>query len=444
MQKLQSNKASALQGIAIPPGDKSISHRSLILATLAIGTTKIKGLLESDDVLAVADALNALGGNITLVQQDNERVWVVNGIGLGGFRAPTKPLDLGNSGTGVRLLMGAVAGGNITAVFTGDSSLSSRPMSRITEPLKAMGARIEARNDKYLPVTITAPDQPFALSWESPVASAQIKSAILLAGLTARGRTQVIEPKPSRNHTESMLKHFGINVEEEIRGDGSNAVSLVGEGTLSAQDITVPADPSSAAFLAVAALITPNSDITLQAVGINPLRFGLYETLIEMGGDISISNNNTVGGEMVADIRVKTSNLHGVTVPPERAATMIDEYPILSIAASTAKGETTMLGVEELRIKETDRIQLMADGLNDAGIKTATTADSLTVIGGDHIMGGNIVDACHDHRIAMAFLTLGLISDKPMEVKGCETIATSFPNFTTLMNQIGAKIEDIS
>ena len=447
MLSLRSEKAKKLSGRVQLPGDKSISHRSLIFGTLAKGTTKVRGLLEGEDVMSTRSALVQLGGKITLVDDADDRHWVVEGLGFGGFKTPTSPLDLGNAGTGVRLLMGVITGSGISAVFTGDASLSKRPMARVTDPLKEMGAKVEARDGTYLPLTLTAPQQPLALHYQSPVASAQVKSAILLAGLTARGDTVVTEPKASRDHTEAMLRHFGAEVDSTFHEDGQYTARLKGEAALTARDVLVPADPSSAAFLAVAATITPGSDVTLKAVGTNPLRFGVFETLIEMGADITISNKRQEGGEDVADLTIRASQLHGITVPPERAASMIDEYPILSIAACFATGKTEMVGVEELRVKETDRIQLMADGLIDAGVNVETTHDSMTVhgMGADaEIAGGVTIDACHDHRIAMSFLTLGMMSLAPITVKGAETIATSFPNFTHLMNEIGGNIEEVT
>ena len=448
MLTLTSKARDTLSGRINLPGDKSISHRSLIFGSIAVGTTRITGLLEGDDVMSTRSALVDLGAVIENHHEDGQSIWTVQGMGLGAFKAPEKPLDLGNSGTGARLLMGLIAGSGITAVFTGDASLSKRPMARVTDPLADMGARIEARDGTYLPLTIAASEQPLALDYESPHASAQVKSAILLAGLTARGRTTVTEPKASRDHTEAMLRHFGVEVETKTHEDGSYTAALDGEVTLTSRDIIVPADPSSAAFLAVAALITPNADITLHAVGTNPLRFGLFTTLMEMGGDITLSNERLEGGEAVADIRVRSSSLKGISVPPARAASMIDEYPILSVAAATATGKTVMEGVAELRVKETDRIALMANGLKAAGVTVHETDDSMTVEGKGAAGGGNAaiaggitVDACHDHRIAMSFLTLGLITEDAMMVQGAETIATSFPNFVDLMNEIGADIQ---
>ena len=437
---LSSQKTTKLSGIVDVPGDKSMSHRSLILGSLAIGRTKVTGLLEGADVLATADAMSALGSDIT---RHDDGSWVIVGQGLHGLTAPQKALDLGNSGTGVRLLMGVVAGQAITATFTGDASLSVRPMARITDPLQEMGTVIASRDGGLLPVTITGQNEPMAISYESPVASAQIKSAILLAGLTARGDTEVIEPHASRDHTESMLRHFGASVEQTVHSDGTHHVRLHGGAQLVAADITVPRDPSSAAFPMVAALLTKDSDITLPAIGMNPLRTGLITTLIEMGGDITMVNERNEGGELVADLRVKHSKLYGIEIPAERAASMIDEFPILSVAATQADGTTVMNGVAELRVKETDRIKVMADGLMAAGADVRYDDDTMTVTG-SHIAGGMTVDSQHDHRIAMSFLTLGLISEAPVSVDGCETINTSFPNFAAIMKNAGANIATVN
>jgi 3-phosphoshikimate 1-carboxyvinyltransferase len=434
--ELISGKPSALRGTVRVPGDKSISHRSLILGGLAIGKTKVTGLLAGDDVMATANAMRALGVPIT---QSDEGVWHITGVGLQGLISPERPLDLGNSGTGVRLLMGVVAGQPITATFTGDASLSVRPMARITEPLAKMGAKITSRDGGLLPVTITGSETPLAADHVSTVASAQIKSAVLLAGLNARGTTVVTEPHASRDHSESMLRHFGADVIQTVSADGVHRVELTGESELTAADIIVPSDPSSAAFIMVAALITPDSDVTIPAVGMNPLRTGLITTLTEMGGAITISNERVEGGEQVADIRVCHSQLKGIAVPAERAASMIDEYPILSVAAAVASGITTMQGVAELRVKETDRIKVMADGLALAGVTVAYDDDTMTVTGGP-IAGGVTIASQHDHRIAMSFLTLGMVADSPVTVTGCLTINTSFPGFADLVNGCGASI----
>ena len=434
--QLVSHKAGSLRGTMPIPGDKSISHRSLILGSLAIGTTKVKGLLEGADVISTKNALVALGAEI---RRDDDGIWHIIGVGLNGMVSPVTPLDLGNSGTGARLLMGVVAGQNITATFCGDASLSVRPMARITDPLAEMGASVACRDGGLLPVTITGAVTPMALQYRSKVASAQIKSAILLAGLNARGTTTVIEPHASRDHSESMLRHFGASVEQKIESDGTHHVHLAGAATLRAADIIVPSDPSSAAFAIVAALITPGSDITLVGIGMNPLRTGLITTLVEMGGDIVKSNDRIEGGEAVADLTIRHSQLHGITVPAERAASMIDEFPILSVAAATASGTTQMLGVAELRVKETDRIKVMADGLAACGVAVDYDDDSMRV-SGSVIKGGTTLSAQHDHRIAMSFLTLGLVAEAPIAVTGCATIETSFPGFANGMNQLGADI----
>jgi len=436
---LCSQKAASLTGTIDIPGDKSISHRSLILGGLAIGKTRISGLLEGADVLATKQALIALGVKIEKTETGD---WHVDGVGLNGMISPPAPLDLGNSGTGVRLLMGVVAGQNITATFTGDDSLSRRPMARITTPLSAMGASVTSR-DGQLPVTITGTATPRAQQHISKVASAQIKSAILLAGLNARGDTEIIEPHASRDHSESMLRHFGADVSQTIDENGRHIVTLKGEAELYGRRIIVPRDPSSAAFAVVAALITPGSDILIPGIGMNPLRTGLFDTLVEMGGSIERVNEREEGGEIVADLHVKSSQLQGITVPAGRAASMIDEYPILSVAAATSTGTTKMLGVAELRVKETDRIKVMADGLRQCGVTVDYDDDSMTVTGGKAI-GGVTIAAQHDHRIGMSFLTLGMISQHPITVTGCATIETSFPGFAARMSQLGAAIAGVT
>lgn len=440
---LRSRQVAALSGTFYVPGDKSISHRSLILGGLAIGETCISGLLEGADVLATRDALVSLGVDIEKTETGD---WRVKGVGLNGMVSPATPLDLYNSGTGVRLLMGVVAGQHITATFTGDASLSSRPMARITEPLTSMGASVTSRDDQ-LPVTITGNATPLARQHQSKVASAQIKSAILLAGLNARGTTQITEPYPSRDHTESMLRYFGADVQQTINDDGSHTIDLEGEATLRGRKITVPRDPSSAAFAIVAALITPDSDVIIPSVGMNPLRTGLINTLIEMGGSIDRVNERTEGGEIIADLRVRSSQLYGITVPARRAASMIDEYPILSIAAAAASGTTDMRGIAELRVKETDRIKVMAEGLRKSGVDVTYDNDSMQVSGqvaGGNINGGVTIAAQHDHRIGMSFLTLGMVAAQPITVSGCATIETSFPDFAAHMSDLGASITGVS
>ena len=442
IETLVSSATSGLTGQMDVPGDKSISHRSLILAGMAVGRTEIQGLLRGEDVLSTLRAMQQLG--VTISDDTDRDIIYVDGVGTGGFLVPEAPLDLGNAGTGVRLIMGAVAGQPITATFTGDASLSARPMRRITDPLAQMGAQIDYRPENeekgLLPVTITGADPVLPLDYAPRVASAQIKSAIMLAGLNARGDTVVTEPHISRDHTESMLRHFGVDVHQEILSDGRHQVTLSGEATLTAKNILVPRDPSSAAFAIVAGLITPKSDVSLPAIGLNPQRTGLITTLIEMGADITITNERLEGGEPVGDIRVRSSQLTGIEVPADRAASMIDEYPILSVAASCARGRTFMPGVAELRVKETDRIAVMADGLKACGVSVTETPDSLTVDGMPSIAGGACIASQHDHRIAMSFLVLGMVSQTAVTVTDTATIATSFPGFARLMNNAGAHI----
>ena len=431
-----SHRTDALSGTFDVPGDKSISHRSMILSAIAIGRTHVTGLLEGDDVMATKQAMVDCGAQIT----KEGDTYIIDGVGMGGLTAPDKPLDLGNAGTGVRLLMGLIAGQSLSATFIGDASLSKRPMRRITDPLEEMGAEITT-NDGKLPVSVTGLATPLPLSYSPKVASAQIKSAILLAGLRARGNTIVTEPHISRDHTEAMLRHFGVSVEQEILADGTHRVTMEGGTDLIAKDILVPRDPSSAAFVIVAALLTKDSDVTLPAIGMNPQRTGLITTLIEMGGDITLSNQRLEGGEDVADIRVRSSHLHGIDVPAERAASMIDEYPILSVAASMATGTTMMTGVGELRVKETDRIAVMAQGLSACGVDVTEGDDFMSVTGGTHApKGGAVINSQHDHRIGMSFLVLGMISQDPIQVDDVETINTSFPQFADKMNAIGASI----
>ena len=433
---LRSHKSDTLSGNFDVPGDKSISHRSMILSAIAIGRTRVSGLLEGDDVMATKQAMIDCGAQIQKQGDD----YIIDGVGMGGLTAPTKPLDLGNAGTGVRLLMGLIAGQSLSATFIGDASLSKRPMRRITDPLEEMGADVST-NDGKLPVTVTGLETPLPVTYAPKVASAQIKSAILLAGLRARGNTIVTEPHISRDHTEAMLRHFGVSVTQEILDDGAHRVTMTGGTDLIAKDILVPRDPSSAAFVMVAALITPNSDVTLPAVGMNPQRVGLITSLIEMGGDITLSNQRLEGGEEVADIRVRSSQLHGINVPPARAASMIDEYPILSVAASRATGTTMMSGVAELRVKETDRIAVMVEGLKACGVDVTEGDDFMSVTGQDTpITGGATINSQHDHRIGMSFLVLGMVTANPIQVDDVETINTSFPHFAEKMNKIGAQI----
>ncbi|MCG8625612.1 MAG: 3-phosphoshikimate 1-carboxyvinyltransferase [Proteobacteria bacterium] len=460
---LIASPSTGLCGVVRAEGDKSLSHRGLIIASLALGTTRIRGLLAGEDVLATAEALRALGVMITPIADAT----YVTGVGLGGFVSPTQPLDLGNSGTSARLLAGVIAGSGVAATLCGDASLSARPMGRVIQPLTAMGATITARDGDRLPMHVNGhigghvngdmagTASPLSIDWVSEIASAQVKSAILLAGLTARGWTSVTEPTPSRNHTETMLAHFGADIETTTSADGSYTASVLGEAALTARDLDIGADPSSAAFLAVAALICADSEVTLKEVILNPLRFGLYTTLQEMGADIVITNKRTLGGEEVGDIICRTSRLSGITVPETRTATMIDEYPILAVAAAFAEGEVHMPNIAELRLKESDRIATMAAGLTQAGVQVKTTNDSMTIYGkgygkghGDKhskgekkpVAGGITIDARGDHRIAMAHAILGLASQQAVTIHGSSSIKTSFPDFTRLVQKLGGNI----
>ena len=431
---------AGLSGDARPPGDKSISHRSLILNAMAVGHACVTGLLEGEDVLDMAEALRQLGARIERCEGKNGVEWHVDGVGIQGFLEPENILNMGNSGTAARLLAGAIAGSATFAVMTGDASLRSRPMARVTEPLTRMGARFWTRSKGRLPMAIQGATAPMALDYTSPVASAQVKSALLLAGLAAPGETRIVEPTMSRDHTERLLSRMGASIGSGTTSDGSGwEVCLKGQPELTAIDVDVPADVSSAAFPMVAALITPGSEVRLNHIGLNPARAGLVTTLQEMGGEIEIVNLRDVGGEPVGDLRVRASNLKGVFVPPERAASMIDEYPILAVAAAVAEGQTTMQGIGELRVKESDRIALMAQGLTASGIKVSESADELIVTGTSQIAGGCTVKTALDHRIAMSFLILGLVSKRPVVVDDASPITTSFPSFQSLMESLGAE-----
>ena len=437
---LSSGTAGPLSGRCRVPGDKSISHRALILGSLAVGRTRIDGLLEGEDVLATAAALRALGADIAR-QADGS--WSVNGVGIGGLQEPDLPLDLGNSGTGTRLLMGVVAGHDLTAFFTGDASLRRRPMARVTEPLQRMGARIVARSGARLPLALTGACEALPLTYATPVASAQVKSAILLAGLSAPGETTVIETLHSRDHTENLLRHFGGQVTSVPTAEGGRRITVRGQPELAAADLTVPGDPSSAAFPAVAALVLPGSAIEIAGVGINPLRAGLFETLTEMGAAIAFNNRRIEGGEAVADLSIRAGALRGVTVPAERAPSMIDEYPILAVAAAFASGRTAMHGLAELRVKESDRLAAIAKGLAACGVEVAIEGDTLIVEGkGGRPEGGAVIEAALDHRIAMSFLVLGMAARRPVRIDDGATIATSFPGFAATMNALGGAIAE--
>ena len=427
----------ALSGVAEVPGDKSISHRALILGALSVGETRITGLLEGQDVLDTAAAMRAFGATVT---QDGPGAWRVQGVGVGGFAEPKQVIDCGNSGTGVRLIMGAMATSPITATFTGDASLNKRPMGRVTNPLALFGAQAYGRQGGRLPMTVVGAADPVPVRYTLPVASAQVKSAVLLAGLNAPGQTVVIEPEATRDHTERMLAGFGATITTEQTAEG-RVITLTGQPELVAQTVAVPRDPSSAAFPVCAALIVPGSEITVPGVSRNPTRDGLYATLIEMGADITFENPRDEGGEPVADLRVRYSpNLRGVETPPDRAASMIDEFPILSIVAAVAQGTTIMRGVKELRVKESDRIDAMAVGLRACGVTVEEDEDTLIVHGMGRVPGGAVCESRLDHRIAMSFLVLGLVSDQPVRVDDGAPIATSFPVFEPLMAALGADI----
>ena len=440
MTALISRPARPLTGAAAVPGDKSISHRALILGALAVGETRIAGLLASDDVLATAAAVKALGAQ---GEQGENGDWRVYGRGVGGLAEPQGVLDMGNSGTAARLLMGVVATHPFTATFAGDKSLSVRPMERVMTPLRQMGAQFTTRSGGCLPITVTGAPSPVPIAYELPVASAQIKSAVLLAGLNTPGRTTVIEPQPTRDHTERMLGHFGAEVVivEKPGAPGAKEITLTGQPELTGAEITVPGDISSAAFPLVAALLVPDSKVTLTGVGVNPLRSGLIETLREMGAAISIDNPRNEGGEPVADLTMVTSGLKGVTVSGARAPTMIDEYPILAVAAAYAQGVTRLEGLAELRVKESDRLDAIVRGLTAAGVEVEASDDALTVKGGGGPPpGGARIEARLDHRIAMAFLVLGMVTETPVEIDDATTIDTSFPGFVDLMNGLGAAV----
>jgi 3-phosphoshikimate 1-carboxyvinyltransferase len=437
---LLSNQAGPLRGSCRVPGDKSISHRALILGALAVGRTSVRGLLEGDDVLRTAAAMTALGAAL---ERTGDGTWLVKGVGVGGLAEPGDVLDLGNSGTGARLLMGVVATHPFTSFFTGDASLRRRPMARVTNPLTEIGARIVAREGGRLPLAIIGTASPLPITYRLPVPSAQVKSAVLLAGLNAPGETIVEEPLPSRDHTERLLRHFGASVLVEAMNDGGRRIRLKGEPELEGADLVVPADPSSAAFPAVAALLVPGSEVTIEGVGLNPLRAGLYDTLGAMGAAIERKDERIEGGEPVADLVVRASRLKGVDVPAERAPSMIDEYPVLAVAAAFAEGRTILRGLAELRVKESDRLAGIAEGLAACGAQVLVEGDTLVIEGrGRPPKGGATIAARLDHRIAMSFLVLGMAAERPVRIDDGATIATSFPNFVALMNGLGAAIAE--
>ncbi len=435
---LVSLPAGPLAGARSVPGDKSISHRALILGALAVGETTVRGLLESDDVLRTAAALRAFGVD---VKRGGNGLWRVQGLGVGGLHEPATVLDLGNSGTAARLLMGVAGSHPFTSFFTGDESLRSRPMDRVVVPLERMGAQVTARSGRRLPLALSGADEMLPIEYRLPVASAQVKSAVLLAGLNAAGRTTVVESQPTRDHTERMLVHFGAEVTVERIEDGARAITVTGQPELAGQPVTVPGDPSAAAFPAVAALIAPGSDVTLTGVGMNELRAGLYRTLADMGADIEVVGRREADGEPVADLRCRGGRLNAIEVPPERAPTMIDEYPALAVAAACAEGTTVMRGLAELRVKESDRLAAVAQGLAACGVEVEEFEDGLAIQGrGGPPPGGGRVETRSDHRIAMAFLTLGIGAQKAVGIDDGTMIATSFPGFVELMNGLGARI----
>jgi 3-phosphoshikimate 1-carboxyvinyltransferase len=434
---LQAASSGPLSGRVRVPGDKSISHRALILGALAVGETRISGLLEGEDVLNTAKVVRALGAR---VERTGNFTWKVAGVGVAGFAQPDGPLDFGNSGTGCRLVMGAVAGCPITATFDGDASLRSRPMRRVLDPLELMGARVgNSGQGGRLPLSLAGARDPVPIVYRTPVASAQIKSAVLLAGLAAPGTTTVIENEASRDHTELMLRHFGAEISSVPEGMHGRKIALTGQGELHGEKVVVPADPSSAAFPIVAALIVEGSDLILSDVMTNPLRTGLLTTLREMGASIEERDLRTDAGEPMAELRVRASKLRGVEVPPERAPSMIDEYLVLAVVAGFAEGTTIMRGLSELRVKESDRLAATADMLRINGVVCEISGDDLIVEGKGHVPGGGLVATHMDHRIAMSALVMGLASDRPVKVDDTAFIATSFPDFIPMMRSLGAE-----
>lgn len=428
-----------LRGTVRVPGDKSISHRSLMFSALAVGESKITGLLEGEDVLSTAAAMRAMGATIERTgAKDSGASWTVHGVGVGGLMQPASALDMGNSGTSTRLLMGLVASHRLTATFIGDASLSKRPMGRVIDPLSQMGAEFTASPGGMLPLMVRGLVPAIPISYRLPVASAQVKSAILLAGLNTPGITEVIEPVPTRDHSERMLRGFGADLTVEVDADGVRHIRLVGEAELRPQTIEVPGDPSSAAFPIVAALITPGSEVTVTNVGMNPTRTGIYKMLQAMGADLTFTNEREVGGEPVADITARHSDLRGIEVPPEVAPSMIDEFPVFFIAACMAQGQTTTSGLDELRVKESDRLALMATGLKAIGAQVEEREDGLVIqgTGGEPLEGGATINSALDHRIAMSFAVAGQHCYHPVTVDDVSPIATSFPTFETMMTNL--------
>lgn len=437
LKPMRAHRADAMTGTVRVPGDKSISHRALMFGGMATGSLRITGLLEAEDVLNTAAAMRAFGADVARLDDGG---WRVAGCGVGGLSQPQEPLDFGNAGTGTRLIMGVIAGHDMTVKLIGDASLSRRPMGRVLGPLKTMGLEVLDGDRETLPLTIRGSANLVPISYTLPVPSAQVKSAILIAGLMARGQTTVLEAEATRDHTERMLRYLGADVRTEAR-DGLTAITVRGDAELQGRDIVVPGDPSSAAFLVAAAVIVPDSDVTVEGVLINETRSGFYMTLREMGADVMFLNARDEGGERVADIRARTSKLTGVTVPPERAPSMIDEYPVLAVVAAFADGETRMQGLAELKVKESDRLAATADGLAANGVTARVDGNDLIVIGAKTVAGGGRVATYLDHRIAMAFLTLGLATELPVTVDDAGIIATSFKEFADLMGTLGATFE---
>lgn len=438
--RLKAVQNGPLSGNAKIPGDKSISHRSLMFGALAEGETVIHGLLEGEDVHATAQAMRELGAQIT---RDADGTWRAKGVGIGNLQQPKTNLDMGNSGTSTRLLMGLVATHPITATFTGDASLTKRPMGRIITPLTPMGATFEASEGGRLPLTVHGTDEGQPTHYHLPIASAQVKSAIMLAALNTVGTTTIVEDHPTRDHSENMLRYFGADIKTTSQENGATTITIKGKPSLKAGIINVPSDPSSAAFPVVAALINQGSEITCNHIGMSPTRNGIYTTLQEMGADISIENARSEGGEPIADIIVRgTATLRGIDVPASRVPSMIDEFPILAMAAACAKGTTRMTGLAELRVKESDRLLVVAEGLKACGVNLEMGEDSLTIHGtGTPPQGGATIDAHLDHRIAMSFLILSTVTEKPITIDDASPIKTSFPDFVDLMNGLGARIE---
>ncbi|HWK47094.1 MAG TPA: 3-phosphoshikimate 1-carboxyvinyltransferase [Stellaceae bacterium] len=435
---LTARRSGPLTGRIAVPGDKSISHRALMFGALAVGRTTVSGLLEGEDVLSTAAAVAALGATVT---RTGPGAWSIDGVGIGGLVEPDRVLDMGNSGTAARLLIGLVSTHPITTFFTGDSSLVRRPMQRVTVPLERMGAGFITRAGRMMPLVVQGCEAPVPIEYRLPVASAQVKSAVLLAGLNTPGRTSVIEPAATRDHSERMLRAFGAEVTVEELGDGARRVTVTGQPELTPAVIEVPGDPSSAAFPLVAALLTPGSEVTIEGVGLNPLRTGLLDTLIEMGAAIEIRNPRLAGDEPVGDLYVRAGILRGIAVPAERAPRMIDEYPILAVAAACAEGTTVLHGLEELKVKESDRLAAVAGGLAACGVAVTVEDATLTIQGlGGPPPGGARIAARLDHRIAMAFLVMGMVARAPVEIDDGATIETSFPGFVDLMNGLGASI----